>query len=199
MVQDRRDLRRRLFSLASQQGGYFTAAQALSAGYSYQAQAHHVSAGNWHRVERGLFRLAEWVPEPNDDLIRWALWSKGEAAISHETALGVYRIGEFESPRVHLTAPPGFTKHDPAVTLHRAELPAEDVESRPGFRLTTPTRSLIDVAASGADEEQLARAISEAVDSGQVTLRRLRARAEAVDLKGALNVERAIGRMSETT
>jgi predicted transcriptional regulator of viral defense system len=198
MAQDRRDLRRRLFSLASQQGGYFTAAQALSAGYSYQAQAHHVSAGNWHRVERGLFRLAEWVPEPNDDLMRWALWAKGDAVISHETALGVYGIGEFESPRLHLTVPPGFTRRDPAVTLHRAELPAEDVESRPGFRLTTPTRSLIDVAATGADEEQLVRAISEAVDSGQVTLRRLRARAEAVDLKGALNVERAIGRMSET-
>lgn len=199
MAQDRRDLRRRIFSLASQQGGYFTAAQALSAGYSYQAQAHHVSAGNWHRVDRGLFRLAEWVPEPNDDLVRWALWSKGEAAISHETALGVFGIGEFESPRVHLTVPPSFTRRDPAVTLHRAELSADDLESRPGFRLTSPTRSLIDVAASGADEEQLARAISEAVSSGQVTLRRLRTRAEAVDLKGALTIERAIGRMGEAT
>lgn len=199
MAQDRRDLRRRIFSLASQQGGYFTAAQALSAGYSYQAQAHHVSAGNWHRVDRGLFRLAEWVPEPNDDLVRWALWSKGVAAISHETALGVFGIGEFESPRVHLTVPPSFTRRDPAVTLHRAELSADDLESRPGFRLTSPTRSLIDVAASGADEEQLARAISEAVSSGQVTLRRLRTRAEAVDLKGALTIERAIGRMGEAT
>ena len=59
MPVDRRDLRRRLFGLASEQAGYFTAAQAKSLGYSYQAQAHHVGAGNWLRVNRGLFRLAE--------------------------------------------------------------------------------------------------------------------------------------------
>ena len=197
MAQDRRDLRRRLFALAAQQGGYFTAAQARAVGYSYQAQAHHVSAGNWHRIERGLFRLAEWVPEPHDELIRWTLWAKGDAVVSHETALAVHGIGELESPRVHLTVPPDFTKRDTAVTLHRADLPAEDTETGPGFRLTTVTRSLIDVAAEGADEDQLARAIQEAVDSGQVTLRRLRARAETVDLKGALHIERSISRIGQ--
>ena len=199
MVQDRRDLRRRLFALASQQGGYFTAAQARSAGYSYQAQAHHVSAGNWHRVERGLLRLAEWVPEPHDGLIRWTLWAKGDAVVSHETALAVHAIGEFESPRVHLTVPPGFTKRDPAVVLHRAELPEEDIDTRPGFRLTGVTRSLIDVAAPGVDEEQLARAIQEAVHAGQITLRRLRSRGESVDLKAALRIERAIGLMDQAS
>lgn len=198
MAQERRVLRRRLFALAAEQGGYFTAAQARSVGYSYQAQAYHVSAGNWHRIGRGLFRLAEWVPELHDDLIRWTVWAKGDAVVSHETALAVQGIGELESPRVHLTVPPDFTKRDPAVTLHLADLPAEDIEARPGFRLTTVTRSLIDVAAAGADEDQLARAIQEAVNSGQTTLRRLRARAEAVDLKGALRIERAISRIGQT-
>jgi len=199
MAQDRRDLRRRLFILASAQGGYFTAAQARSVGYSYQAQAHHVSAGNWHRVERGLFRLAEWVPEPHDELIRWTVWAKGDAVVSHETALAVHGIGELESPRVHLTVPPGFTKRDQAVVLHRTELPEDDIDTRPGFRLTSVTRSLIDVAAYGADEQQLARAIKEGTDSGQVTIRRLRTRAEAVDLKGALHIERAISRIGEAS
>ncbi|MGH3850356.1 MAG: type IV toxin-antitoxin system AbiEi family antitoxin domain-containing protein [Pseudonocardiaceae bacterium] len=58
MPVDRRDLRRRLFAQASEQAGYFTAAQAKAIGYSYQAQAHHVGAGNWLRIDRGLFRLA---------------------------------------------------------------------------------------------------------------------------------------------
>lgn len=56
------------------------------------------------------------------------------------------------------------------------------------------TRSLVDVAAAGADEDQLARAIQEAVDAGQVTVRRLRSRAEAIDLNGALRIERSIAR-----
>lgn len=49
---------------------------------------------------------------------------------------------------------------------------AEDVASHSGFRLTTVTRSLVDVVAVGADEDQLSRAIPEAVDAGQVTIRR---------------------------
>lgn len=193
MVSDRRDLRRRLFALAAEQGGYFTAAQAKSVGYSYQAQAHHVSAGNWYRVDRGLFRLAEWVPEPHEDLIRWTLWSRGRGVVSHATALSVHAVGEFESARVELTVPPGFTATDDAVQLYFADLPTEDVLARPGYRITTVLRSLIDVAADDADPEQLARAIGDAVKAGKVTSRLLRTRSEQVDLKAALAIERALG------
>ena len=97
---DRRELRRSLFARAADQGGYFTAAQARELGYSYQAQAYHVEAGNWIRVGRGLFRLHEWVPGVHDELARWALWSDGVGVVSHETALQVHGIGEFESARV---------------------------------------------------------------------------------------------------
>lgn len=195
MPADRRDLRRRLFNLAAEQGGYFTAAQANSVGYSYQAQAHHVTAGNWYRVDRGLFRLAEWIPETQDDLIRWTLWSKGRGVISHETALAAHGIGEFESARVHLTVPAGFSKRDDAVRVHFADLPDADIAQHSGYRLTTVLRSLVDVAAAGADEDQLARAIQEAADSGHVTLRQLRVRAEEIDVMGALRIERAIQRL----
>ncbi len=195
MVTDRRDLRRRLFSLAADQGGYFTAAQAKTLGYSYPAQAHHVNAGNWLRIDRGLFRLTEWLPDLHDDLVRWTLWSKDRAVISHEAALGVYGVGEFESPRIHMTVPPGFRMRDDALVLHHAELPHGDIVERTGYRLTTLTRSLVDVAAQSADEEQLARAIEEARAQGTLTLRGLRARADSVDATAALRIERAIGHM----
>jgi hypothetical protein len=45
-------------------------------------------------VDRGLFQLAEWVPQVHDDLFRWVLWSKGRGVVSHETALAVHGIGE---------------------------------------------------------------------------------------------------------
>jgi len=194
MAVDRRDLRRRLFQLAAGQGGYFSAAQAKEAGYSYQAQAYHVGAGNWVRIDRGLFRLTEWVPDLHDDLIRWTLWSRGRAVVSHETALAVHGVGEFESARVHLTVPPGFSMRDSAVVLHHADLPEDDVVERNGFSLTNATRALIDTAALGPDEDQLARAIEEARETGLVTPRQLRARAEAIDPRAALYIERAIHR-----
>jgi predicted transcriptional regulator of viral defense system len=193
MPSDRRDLRRRLFAIAAEQAGYFTAAQAKAVGYSYPAQAHHVGAGNWVRVDRGIFRLTDWVPETHDDLARWYLWSKERGVVSHDTALGVHDIGEFESPRVHLTVPRGFRMTDDALILHRAELPDDDIEARPGFRLTTLVRSLIDVAAEHADEDQLTRAVHEALARGTITRRKLRARAEAVDPLAGLRIERALG------
>lgn len=195
---DRRDLRRRLFLLASEQGGYFTAAQARTTGYSYQAQAHHVGAGNWLRIDRGLFRLAEWIPEVHDDLIRWTLWARGRAVVSHESALAVHGVGELETARVQLTVPQKFSMRDEAVGLHFADLPEEDVELRTGFRVTTILRSLIDVAALSADDDQLGRAIAQARETGRFTLRQLRDRAETVDVRAALHIERALADAATT-
>lgn len=192
MPADRRDLRKRLFAIASEQGGYFSAAQAKTVGYSYQAQSHHVQAGNWYRVDRGLFRLAEWVPEVHDELARWTLWSKHRAVVSHDTALTVHSVGDFESGRVHLTVPPGFTMSNPAVVLHEAELEDDDVVEHTGYRVTSVARSLIDVAATSPDEELLAAAVDDARRAGLVALRPLVERAEAIDATAALYLERAI-------
>lgn len=79
-----------------------------------------------------------------------------------------------------------------AVELHYAELSTEDVSERSGYRVTTPLRTLIDIAANAPDEDQLARAIDDARHAGLVTTRRLRARAETVDPRAALYIERAI-------
>lgn len=192
MVANRGELRRRLFAHAAEQAGFFTAAQAKSLGYSYQAQAHHVASGNWRRVEHGVFRLAEWLPDQHDDLVRWTLWSKNRAVVSHDSALAVHEIGEFESRRVQLTVPPGFVKRADGVTLHRAALPDSDVRQRLGFRVTTPTRSLIDVAARSPEPDQLARAVNEARRGGFITVAALLDRAEVVDARAALHLERAV-------
>jgi len=67
-------------AIAADQGGYFTAAQAVSIGYSYQAQKFHVDHGNWQRVDRGLFRIPEWPTDDDDSFVRWTVWSGGLAA-----------------------------------------------------------------------------------------------------------------------
>jgi predicted transcriptional regulator of viral defense system len=191
MANIRLDMRRRLFGLAAEQGGYFTAAQARAIGYSYQAQAHHVRAANWLRVDSGIFRLADWVPALHDDLARWSLWARDRGVVSHETALAVHGVGELESRLVHLTVPLRFSKTHPAVARHRGVLPDGDVQARSGFRVTTIVRSLIDVAVD-ADDAQLARVIQEALDAGMLTVRQLRGRAAQVDPLAALHIELAL-------
>jgi predicted transcriptional regulator of viral defense system len=191
-VQDRTDLRRRLLAIVARQSGYFTAAQALEAGYSYPAQRYHAKRGNWLRVDRGIYRFPEWPTGPRDDLMRWSLWSRGRAVVSHETALSVHELGDVDPARVHLTAPPNFRQKNPGVVIHRADLAPRDVQEHEGFRVTTPLRSLLEVAAGELDLDQLAQAIAEALARGMTTRQALLDRADEFGANAALRIERAL-------
>ena len=193
MVTDRSDLRGRLASLASQQGGYFTAAQAQQLGYNYPQHTFHTARGNWIRVDRGLYRLPHWPLDRHDDLVRAALWSKGRGVISHESAATVHELAEIDPLRTHVTVPSNFRGNHRALILHRlSDLKESDIDDRGSFQVTNPMRTLIDLGRSGTDLDQLGQAIREAVQLHLVTLRNLRQQAELTDLKAALAVERAL-------
>ena len=191
-VQDRTDLRRRLLAIAARQSGYFTAAQAIEVGYSYPAQRYHAQRGNWLRVDRGIYRLPEWPTGAREDLVRWSLWSRHRAVVSHETALSVHELGDADPARIHLTVPRNFRQSDPAVVLHRDELSPTDVEEHEGYRVTTPARSLLDGATTGLDLDQLAQTIGEAFARGLTTRKVLLARADDFGAPAALRIERAL-------
>lgn len=163
-----------LAALAHEQGGYFTAKQAREAGYGYTHLDYHESAGNFERVAHGLYRLPTVPPADHDDLIRLALWSRNQtdapqSVVSHESALVLHELSELLPRQVHLTVPPKFRKPAPTgVVLHKAELAAGDVEERAGFRVTTPLRTLLDVAANGLSQEQLDKAVADALARGLV-------------------------------
>jgi predicted transcriptional regulator of viral defense system len=191
-TQDRTDLRRRLLALAATQSGYFTAAQALEVGYSYPAQRYHANRGNWLRVFRGIYRLPEWPTGSRDDLVRWSLWSRGRGVVSHETAMSAHELGDVDPAHVHLTVPPNFRQKDPVVVIHKTDLPAGDIEEWDGFRVTTPLRSLLDVATGELDLDQLERGIEEALTRGMTTRGALLGRADEFGSRSALRIERAL-------
>jgi predicted transcriptional regulator of viral defense system len=191
-IQDRTDLRRRLLAIAARQSGYFTAAQALDAGYSYPAQRYHAKRGNWLRVDRGIYRFPEWPTGSREDLVRWSLWSRSRAVVSHDTALSVHELGDVDPAHVHLTVPPNFRQKNPGVVIHRADLAPADVDEFEGFRVTTPVRSLLDAAAGELDLDQLGQAIAEALARGMTTRRALLDRADEFGANAALRIERVL-------
>ena len=168
---------RRLYQIAEAQEGYFTAAQARQAGYAYSQQHYHVSHGNWLRVGHGLYRLHDFPPGEREDLIRWSLWSRNrqglpQAVVSHDTALTVHGLSDVMSARIHLTVPKGFRKEaPPGCVLHKTRLTSDEIELQSGFRVTTPLRTLCDVAASPLSQEHLNRATYEALERGLVRRR----------------------------
>lgn len=174
MARSAKDSARALAAVANAQGGYFTTKQAIKAGYGYKHLDYHETAGNFERIEHGLYRLPTVPPVENDDLIRLTLWSRNQkdepqAVVSHETALVHYQLTELLPGRIHLTVPRTFRKPAPkGCVLHKAVLPESDIEEREGFRVTTPLRTLLDAAAGGVSTEQLAKAAKEAIKWGHV-------------------------------
>lgn len=174
MKQDPQENARLLYEIAAAQGGYFTSAQAMKVGYAYSQQHFHLSRGNWLKVDRGLFRLRDFPPGEREDLIRWSLWSRNQkgvpqAIVSHDTALTIHELSDVMPMRVHLTVPPGFRKRvPPGCVLHKADLAPDDIESRTGYQVTTPLRTLLDVADSALSQEHLNKAMREALERGLV-------------------------------
>lgn len=193
MTGTRRNLRLALQSLAFGQAGYFTAAQAVGLGYSYQAQKYHVDNGNWLRIDRGLFQLPSWPASPDDQWVRWTLWSRGRGVVSHDSAALVHDLGELDPIRVHLSVPHGFRTLDPTVVTHVADLPRTDVLDRGSWRITTPLRTLLDLASGSTTQDQLDSAVASALDQGLTTLRRIRSRSDEAGDRAALRLERALG------
>src|SRR5262249_26837398 len=118
-------------------------------------------------------------PSEHDDLIRLTWWSRNrqdqpQAVVSHESALVLHELSDLLPTATHLTVRPGFRKKaPPGCILHKDELSPVDVEERPGFRVTTPLRTLLDVARGDLRQEQLAKAVMDALDRGLVRRGRL--------------------------
>ena len=174
MARSTREAARSLRTTAQEQGGYFTAKQAKGSGYDYPHLEYHLSTGAFERVEHGLYRLTDVPAAENEDLIRLSLWSRNradepQAVVSHESALVLHDLSELLPNEIHLTVPSGFRKEPPdGCVLHKAALLPAEVEERVGFRVTTPLRTLLDVAADTTSQEQLEKAVTEALERGLV-------------------------------
>ena len=201
MRQSRHTLQRDLYAVAEGQGGYFTAAQAVAAGYRYPQQVYQRRLGAWEPIDRGLFRLRDFPPGEHEDLIRWSLWSRDrhgaiQATISHETAADLYGLGDVMPARVHLTVPPGFRKPVPeGRVLHVARLAPGEIAARGGFQVTTPLRTVVDLAASPLAEDQFAKVLRDALRAGLVRRKHLVGAAMADEARRRL--DRALAAIGE--
>jgi predicted transcriptional regulator of viral defense system len=173
----RRPALRDLEALALTQGGYFDRQDALARGIRDDLLHHHVSTGRFERVLPGVYRLASAPLSPRDDLLLAWVWSNYRGAISHESALALYGLGDLMPMRVQLIVPPDFRRSSGPFDLHWSELPEEDVALYEGVRVTTPTRSIVDAAAAGADPEQVQKAVIQALARALTTPDGLRAAA----------------------
>ncbi len=175
-MHDRRPNIRGLEADAYQQSGYFTAEQASTHGVSPQLLNHHVKQRRFERIRRGLYRVRGFPTSQHDDMReKWMAVGMDKAVLSHESALALLELSDNIPDRVHLLVPRRHRglRRPPGVVLHTR--PNDEKVAtvwRDGMPLTTPARTLVDVA-DEIQPEQAAMAARQALALGLLTRRQL--------------------------
>lgn len=166
-----------LFDIAATQSGYFTTAQARTSGYSRALLAHHAATGRFVRARRGLYRFRQYPSSPREEVMAAWLAMAPDAVVSHESALDLLGLADTIPDHIHLTVPRSKRSLRPQqqVTLHTATQPPQpdEIVVREGMKLTSPSRTILDVAQSAGAPDQVARAIRQALEGGLTTRDRL--------------------------
>lgn len=167
----------RLCKLSAPQAGYFTAAQAQSAGFSPQLLQYYLQKALVQRTHRGVFHLTQYARHEHEDLIGLWLWSRREGVFSHETALLLLDLCDAAPERCALTMPSAWRKRRVRLPLgasvYYADLPEGELLSRGPLLYTGALRTLVDCVKAQVDGEVVERAIRHAVKRKLITRARL--------------------------
>lgn len=160
--------------VASRQRGLATTGQLASLGLSRQQISVAAETGRLHRLHRGVYLVGHTAMAP---LAREqaALLACGDGAIlSHQTAAGLWKLWT-QSLIVDVTVVGRRVRHRKAVRLHVVgEIDPADTAQRHGLPVTSPARTLVDLAAI-LEPEPLEAALSEAYALRLITERKLHA------------------------
>src|SRR5437879_6289777 len=142
---------------AYQQGGYFTAEQARVHGVSRQLLDHHVRAGRFERIRRGLYRVSGFPTGEHDDIReRWLAVGPEKAVVSHQSALVMHDLSDNIPNAVHVLVrrPDRGLRRPAGVVVHTTndDHPIPTVW-REGIAVTHPARSLVGSAGEHKPEQ----------------------------------------------
>jgi predicted transcriptional regulator of viral defense system len=167
-----------LYDLAESQSGYFTAAQARSAGVHPVRLVQLESSEDIERVSRGVYRLTRYPVSSLGQYMAAALWPQVRrpgmhGTVSHESALAIYGLSDVSPTKVHITLPTTLRiRRTPPdyLVLHYADLEPQEVQQIEGIPVTTAERAIRDVHASHIGHALVGQAIRDGRRTGHLTL-----------------------------
>jgi very-short-patch-repair endonuclease len=153
---------RRLVALAERQHGVVTRAQLLEIGLTDHAIGRRVEDGRLHRVHQGVYAVGRPTLTLKGRFIAAVLSCGSGAALSHIAAAILWGLLPERGPRIDVTVPRGGQRRRRGIVIvHRSALPETDITTKDGIPVTTPARTLLDLA-DFLPRRQLERALDEA-------------------------------------
>ena len=135
-------------ALADRQHGVVSREQLLAAGLGRGTIARSVEAGRLRRVFRGVYAVGHVA------LSRQAWWMAAllacgpDAALSHRTAATLWRLRSDAPLPIDITTSTSHGRKHARLTTHRTSVHPLDALVIDGLRVTTPSRTIVDLAST---------------------------------------------------
>ena len=193
----RRDVDEQILELASERAGVFTRAEVYACGGSEPMVRRRAAGGLWVRAGGDAFALAGWPDSPQQR--RWiGLLAAGDPAhLSHEAAADVRGIQGVRRGLAVVTVLHPLHLEVENVTFHQlVDVRPEHVEIIDGWPVTTPARTIVDLAAV-VSRARLKVAVQHVVVERQASLGQIDRVLRDVRRRGKPGVRKAVAVLDE--
>ena len=168
----KRTIEEKVVRLAGRQHGIVTRWQLRRCGMSDDSVDRWLASGALRRLHRGVYWMGP-VALPLGREMAAVLACGPDAAASAWTAGAIWQLERRDDRGIHVTVPPRTRRAHAGIRVHRVELLRREVTRHEGIAVTTPARTLLDLA-SELNARSLERAVGEAFARGLTTAARLR-------------------------
>jgi very-short-patch-repair endonuclease/predicted transcriptional regulator of viral defense system len=179
--------------IAARQDNVITSDQLAALALGRGAIAHRLAIGRWQRLHNGVYLIGS-APATAMARARAAIYACGEGAVlSHHTAAALHDlIPADEAAEVHVTVAGRNPGTRDGLIVHRvAELPRHERAIRHGLPVTSPARTVCDIAATAGPRE-IERILAEGRFRGVVRDRDLLRAVDRVPTRRGSSVLRAL-------
>ena len=180
-----RNALRAVQNLASSQWGLLTTPQARGLGVTAAQLARLAEQGALVRLQHGLYVVAgvpfdrhrslqtAWLALDPQMPAHERIIAPGVAVVSHASAAALHGLGDIEADVLEFTVAGRKQSRRADVRIHRGVVPKTDWTQVSGLPVTTPARTVADLAAAGIDGGHLAVVARDAIITTGVGLHQL--------------------------
>jgi very-short-patch-repair endonuclease len=147
--------------MADRQHGVVARRQLLEIGMGHGSIVGRLARGSLHPVHRGVYAVGRSGLDMKGRWMAAVLSGGPNAVLSHRSAGLLWGLIGIATGPVEITRPRGSRTRRPGILGHEATLVADETARTEGIPVTSPFRTLFDLAA-GISSRQLERAMNEA-------------------------------------
>src|SRR3954470_1835955 len=132
-------------ALASRQHGVVSRAQLLDLGLGADAIKHRVALGRLHPMYRGVYAVGHTALRSEAWWLAATLAAGPGAALSYRSAAELWGVRNGSRARIDVSVP-RHRRSTSRLEVHVVEMQCDEVTVEDGIRVTTPARTLLDLA-----------------------------------------------------